>query len=153
MGELDAGHCALLAHEAEGAREGFDVAVVPEAEVVRADASLGHHRGRLGDHGAGAALREAAEVDQVPVGGDAVHARVLAHRGHDDAVAQAQVAYWQGIEEASAHESTSANKGFLGGGYEIIARRIIPTIVIGFRWTLRTLPASTPNDLKREDNP
>jgi hypothetical protein len=48
--------------------------------------------GRLGHHEAGGALRELAEVHQVPVVGRAVLGVVLAHRRHDDPVGKHKVA-------------------------------------------------------------
>ena len=62
------------------------LAVVPHADVAMGDAALRGDRGRLDHHDAGAALRELAEMHQMPVAGDAVGGRILAHRRNQDAI-------------------------------------------------------------------
>src|SRR5688572_15615496 len=57
------------------------------------------HRSRLDEHDAGAALRELAQMHEVPVGDVAVLRRVLAHRRDDDAVAHFDLAKLDGPEE------------------------------------------------------
>ena len=61
--------------------------------------AVGGDRRRLGDHERRAAGRAGAEVDEVPVVGEAVDARVLAHRRDDDAVGERDGAQGQRIEE------------------------------------------------------
>jgi hypothetical protein len=86
MRELDGRHRALAFHESSDPLQRRNVRVVPDAGVAVGDAAALLHRGRLHEHDAGAALRELAEVHEVPVGDMAVLRRVLAHRRHDDAV-------------------------------------------------------------------
>ena len=87
--ELHGRHRAVGGDERGHRPPGVDVRAGPEAGVLRADPALGEHGGRLGQHQAGAADRAGAEVDQVPVGGQAVGAGgVLAHRRHGDPVGQ-----------------------------------------------------------------
>ena len=50
------------------------------------------NRRRFGEHQRRAADRAAAEVHQVPVVGEAILARILAHRRDDDAIAQLDAA-------------------------------------------------------------
>ena len=57
--------------------------------LMRASADDARH---LGEHEARAAVRAAAEMDEVVVVGRAVDARVLRHRRHDDAVRQRDAA-------------------------------------------------------------
>src|SRR5690606_32781735 len=84
--ELHTGHGAVPGNEPEDTREHLHVIVFPEAEVVRTDTPFGRHGGGLGEHGAGAANRPAAQVHQVPIVSEPVATRVLAHRRHDDAI-------------------------------------------------------------------
>ena len=90
--QLHAGHGPVLRHEAEHAGQHLDVIVLPDAEVIRADAPFRQHRRRLGQDRRRPANRPAAQVDEVPVGGIPVDARVLAHGRNDDAVAEGETA-------------------------------------------------------------
>ena len=56
--------------------------------VAGGDAAFGDDGGGLGDDEAGAAEGAAAEVDEVPVVGEAVVRGVFAHGGDDDAVGE-----------------------------------------------------------------
>jgi hypothetical protein len=58
----------------------FDLFVVPQTKVFGGDAPVGGDRRGFGEHQSGTADRAAAEVDQVPVVGQAIDAGVLAHR-------------------------------------------------------------------------
>ena len=106
------GDAALRVDEADDAREHLDVLVLPDAEILRTDAAFRRDRGRFGEHQAGAADRAAAEMDEVPVVGEAVRARVLAHRRHEDAIGERDAADRQRIEQmrhaSSAHLAFSA---------------------------------------------
>src|SRR4029079_7315420 len=62
------------------------MSVIPDAGVAVGDAPALLDRGRLEEYRAGAALRELAEVHQVPVADLSVPRRVLAHRRHHNAI-------------------------------------------------------------------
>ena len=76
-----------------------DVIVFPDAEIVRADAPFGRYRGRFGENERSAAHRAAAEMNEVPVVGEAVNARVLAHRRDNDAVGKREALEGERVEE------------------------------------------------------
>jgi hypothetical protein len=80
MSQLDAGHGALSGDEAGDALQGFDLFVVPQAKVLSGDAPVGRDRRGFGKYQPRAADGAAAEVDQVPVIGQAIDARILARR-------------------------------------------------------------------------
>lgn len=63
-----------------------DVLVLPQAEIVGADAAFGTDSGGFGHDQAGSADGAAAEMDEVPFVGEAVGGTVLAHRRDRDAV-------------------------------------------------------------------
>ena len=63
-----------------------------DAEVLRADASFGRYRRRLGHHKRRAADGTRAEMHKVPVVGKAVGAGVLAHGRDDDAMGKREAA-------------------------------------------------------------
>jgi hypothetical protein len=86
MAELNAGDRALGLDERGAARKCGDELVVPKAGVADGAAAAARHLGRLHDDEAGAALRIAAGIDQVPIGGEAVDGRILVHGSDDDAV-------------------------------------------------------------------
>ena len=83
-----------------------DVLVLPDAQVGGGDAALGDDGGGLDEHEAGAALSAAAEVDQVPVVGEAVVRRVLAHGRDADAVGEGDGAELEGREERLGHDGS-----------------------------------------------
>ncbi len=99
MRELDTGQRLLRVDEANDAREAGDVAVVVDAEILRADAPIGGDGRRFGHHQRGAADGARGEMHEVPVVREPVNARVLAHRRNDDAVGQGQRTQGQRIEE------------------------------------------------------
>ncbi|MGY4316407.1 hypothetical protein ACVWW1_005734 [Bradyrhizobium sp. JR3.5] len=80
MRELDRGHRAVVLQEGGDAFERRDLLVVPDADIAVGDASFGGDRRGLDHHEPGAALGELAEMHEVPVIGEAVGCRVLAHR-------------------------------------------------------------------------
>jgi hypothetical protein len=97
--QLDAGDRALRVQEVDDPGQPGDLTVVPQADVPVADPTLrGDTRG-LDHHGAETPEREPAEVHEVVVADEAVGDRVLAHRGHDQAVRQRHAAQGQGLEE------------------------------------------------------
>ena len=103
VGELNAGHGALRFDERRDAGEHGDMLVLPDAQVVRRDASFGRHGRCLSDHHRRTPDSATAEVYEVPVSGKTVNAGVLAHRAHHDAVAQREGAEGEGLEETSGH--------------------------------------------------
>ena len=92
VGELGSGYGAVLAQEADYTREVLDVCVLPDAEIGGTDATLGDDGRGFGEDGACAANRTSAEVDEMPVVGKAVFARVLAHGGDGNAVTKRNIA-------------------------------------------------------------
>ena len=68
--------------------EGGDVGVVPDSQIAGGDAALGEDGRGLLDDQAGAALGAGAEMDEMPIGGEAVVRGVLAHGRYADAVGQ-----------------------------------------------------------------
>jgi hypothetical protein len=88
---------------------GRDLAVLPDAGVLGADAALGRDGDDFGEDEAGTARGVAAEVLLVPKGHVAIVGRVLAHGGDHDAVGQRHVAQLQRGKERIA------GLGLLGG--------------------------------------
>ena len=99
MGELDARGGAFGVEEIDDAGERRDLGIIPEAEVAVGNAGFGQDAGGFEDDEAEAAQGEAAEVDEVPVVGEAVLRRILAHRRDDRAVAKRQPAEGEGRKE------------------------------------------------------
>src|SRR5438445_1234379 len=78
MGQLDSRNGALFGNKREDAPQGFNVRVLPDAQVLGADAALGGNRRSLGNHGGGTPHGPAAQMDKVPVIGKSVCAGILA---------------------------------------------------------------------------
>jgi hypothetical protein len=82
----------------DDARQRFGVAVAPDAEVLRADARFGQNGSGFAEDDGGTSDGAAAEMDEVPVVGESVFARVLAHGRNSDAVAKRNGANCQRFE-------------------------------------------------------
>ena len=83
--------CALPVQEVHDPGERGNVVVLPDAEVVRGDSSFGKDGGGFREDEACTSDGTAAQMDQVPVVGEAVAAGVLAHRRDSDAVGQSEI--------------------------------------------------------------
>ena len=103
MGQLDAGARALRVNELRDAGEGGDVVVLPDAEIARRDAAFRSDGGGFQRDQAGAALRACAEMDKMPIGGEAVLRGVLAHGRDADAIGDREGAELKRREEWMAH--------------------------------------------------
>jgi hypothetical protein len=108
--QLDPGLAALRVDEADDPRQHRDVLVLPDAEVLRADAPFGRDGRGLGKDQRRAADGAAAEVDQVPVVREPVVAGVLAHRGHEDAAPEIDAAQHERIEQGRHARCPSGGK-------------------------------------------
>jgi hypothetical protein len=97
--QLDPGGGAVCPYEAGDPRQRFDLFVLPKTEILGADATARLDRGRFGHHQASATDGAAAEMNQVPVVGEAVRAGVLAHRGDADPVSERHAAQGERFEE------------------------------------------------------
>ena len=78
-----------------------------EAGAARRDPPLGRDAGHLGIDQPRAALGALAQVDEVPVGGRAVHRLVLRHGRDDDPVHQLHVAQAEGRSKKEAAQSAA----------------------------------------------
>ena len=99
MGELGASVGAVLVQESSDALEGEDVLVFPDAKIAWSDASFRVDGVGFGKDKGGAADGAAAEMDEVPVVGEAVDGGILAHRRDDDPVGEGYAAELNGGEE------------------------------------------------------
>jgi hypothetical protein len=109
MGELNAGGSTLRMQELGNAAQGIDLLVVPQPDIGIGDPALGRHRRRLDDDEPEAADAEAGEMGEVPVVGDAVPRRILAHRRHDQPILECEAARCEGGKEL-AHGSYLSEK-------------------------------------------
>ena len=92
MAELDGAERALVAQKVgdPAPRPRLRVGVDTGTAIGLAGTLV--HRGLLDEDDAGAAHRELAEMNEVPIAGLAVDRQVLRHRRHDDAVARRHAA-------------------------------------------------------------
>src|SRR5439155_11410540 len=77
VGQLHSGHASLFMNKTNDSTQHLDVLVVPDAEVLGTDASLGKNGGYLGQNEAGATNRAAPEMNEMPVVRESVAARIL----------------------------------------------------------------------------
>ncbi len=103
VGELDGGDGALGFKERDDAAEGFDVGVGPEAEVAEGDAAGGFDGGGFDHNEAGATGGAGAEVDEMPIVGEAIDGGVFTHGRDGDAVGEGDAADGEGGEQTARH--------------------------------------------------
>src|SRR6185312_1633943 len=77
--QLNARHRTLFGNKGEDAPQWLNVRVTPDAEVLWTDAAVRGNGRRLCNHGGSASHGPAAQMDKVPVCGESVCARILAH--------------------------------------------------------------------------
>ena len=99
MGELGARVGSVLVEERGDALELGDVFIFPDAEVAGGDTSFRTDGVCFGEDESGTADGAAAEMDEVPVVGEAVDGGVFAHGGDGDAVGQSEAAELERGEE------------------------------------------------------
>jgi hypothetical protein len=88
----------------------LEVLLVPDAEVLRRDASFGCNRRRLGEDEARAADRTGRQMREVPVIGKTVLAGILAHRRNADAIGEHDVAQSE-LAEQMGHQALFRDYG------------------------------------------
>src|SRR5258707_23203 len=92
MRQLNSRHSALRFDESSRARKRFDMRVFPDSQINRTDAAIRRDSCSFGENKRRTAHRAGSEMHQVPVRGESVHARVLAHGRNDDAIAKSNFA-------------------------------------------------------------
>ncbi|RME09434.1 MAG: hypothetical protein D6802_12030 [Ardenticatenia bacterium] len=104
MGELNAHRRTVGVAKVHNARQRRNLGVVPQAQIVFADAPARLNRCGFGDDQPTAANRPRAQVHQVPLGGAPVGSRrVHAHGRHDNAIAQRKTAQGIGRKQVRRH--------------------------------------------------
>jgi len=97
--ELDHDLLVLRVRELHDARDGFFLAVLPQADVFGRDAAFGGHGGGFDAGQAWSALHDAADVCGVPFGVVAVLGAVLAERRQHNAVLEGGAPDLERVEE------------------------------------------------------
>ena len=87
-------------NETDDSTQHFDVLVVPDAEILGTDASLGKNGGCLGQNEAGATNRAAPEMNEMPVVRESVAARILTHRRDEHPIRKRQISNRERIKQA-----------------------------------------------------
>jgi hypothetical protein len=93
MGDLHRWDAVLLFDESGDAGQHWNVLITPNAQILGRDPPFRGHRRGFRKHDRRTANRPAGQMDEVPVVGKAIYARVLAHGRHDDSVRQLYTAY------------------------------------------------------------
>ena len=101
--ELDTGTDSLRVDEVDDALQSGDVLILVDSEVAGCNAAFGDDRRGFEHDEAWAALRAAAEMNHVPVAGEAVVCRVLAHGRDTDAVGKGDRTELKRRKEGLAH--------------------------------------------------
>jgi hypothetical protein len=73
-------------------RKFFEVRILPDAEVSGTDAAFRQDGDSFGEDGTCSADGARAEMDEMPVIGEAVFTGVLAHGGDGDSIAESNIA-------------------------------------------------------------
>jgi len=96
MGKLNPGDGALYFDKPNDRSKCLRVGVGPDAAVERRDSPDRRNGGGFHHHQSRPADGPAAEMDEMPIGGQAVIAAVLAHWGNENAVAEGDFANLEG---------------------------------------------------------
>jgi hypothetical protein len=99
MRELNSRCGALAMDESRNAREHLYVLVFPKTQILGTDTRFRQYSSRFGEDERSAAYRAAAEMHEMPIRGETIGARILAHRRDDNPVAKQDIANLQAIEE------------------------------------------------------
>ncbi len=97
--DLNGRYRALRRDEAGDSLQGLDLAIMPKAKILRGDTAVFGHGNGFGKDQPGTADGAATQVHQMPVVGQAVLRRVLAHGGDHDTVRQGQLAQGKGLQQ------------------------------------------------------
>src|SRR5438477_11869121 len=100
MGQLHSSDAPLFMNEPDDSTQHLDVPVVPDAEVLRTDPSLGEDRCRLGKYESGAANRTTAKMNQMPFVSVSILARVLTHRRDEHPISKVQISNRESIKQS-----------------------------------------------------
>ena len=87
-------------NETDDSAQHLDVLVVPDAEVLGTDATLGKNGGCLGQHQSGATHRATPEMNEMPVVSESVAARILTHRRDEHPIRKRQISNRERIKQA-----------------------------------------------------
>ncbi|MCY1459285.1 hypothetical protein D9M71_767500 [compost metagenome] len=79
--------------------QGRDLFVAPQAQVLGSDASVGADGRRFAENQAGPPDGAAAQMNEVPVIGQAIDTGVLAHGRNSDSVGQGQLTQGVGFKQ------------------------------------------------------
>ena len=114
VGKLDSCTSSLRVDEVGDLGQFGDVLVFPDAEVGRGDAAFGQNGGGLNHDQSGATLGTCTEVNEVPVGGEPVLRRVLAHGRNADSIGESDRAKLKWRKKRWGHKYEFSNvKGAL----------------------------------------
>jgi hypothetical protein len=116
----------LRVNELNNSRESGDVSIAPKPEIAGGDAALWEDCRGFKDDQASATLNTATQVNEVPIGGEAVPRRVLAHGRDTDAVGKADRTELQRRKKRMAHALMDAGER---GGIQRKALRVFSEIV------------------------
>ena len=111
MGQLNAGARTLRVDELGYALERGNVVVLPDAVIGGGDTALRRDGGSLKGDQACATLSTCAEMDEMPIVGEAVLRGVLAHGRDSDAIGEGDGAKLKGREKRMAHGLLDEVKG------------------------------------------
>src|SRR5689334_6611426 len=92
MRDLDARGGPVRLKKPRDPGQRFDMLVFVDTQILWADPPARLHTGRLRHHEARSTHGTAAQMNQMPVSGEAILTAVLAHRGDSDTIAERHVA-------------------------------------------------------------
>src|ERR1039458_1306172 len=104
VGQLNAGASALRVEKACDARKCRDVLVFPDAEIAVGDAAFRRDCGGFNHDQSGAALCAGPKMDEMPIRGESVLRRILAHGRNADSIRKDDRTKLKGRKKRMAHE-------------------------------------------------
>jgi hypothetical protein len=108
VGQLHSGYASLFMNKTNDSIQHLDVLVVPDAEILGTDASLGKNGGCLSQNEAGATHRATPEMNEMPIVGVSIVTRVLTHRRDEHPIGKRQISNRERIKQAGhGHRSVT----------------------------------------------
>jgi hypothetical protein len=82
----------LFADETRDSREGFNVRILPNSQILGTDAAFGCYSRRLRENERRTTDSAGTEMNEMPIRGKSIGARILAHGRNNDSIPQRDAA-------------------------------------------------------------
>src|SRR6266404_6816529 len=136
MGQLHSGDASLFVNETDDSSQHLDVPVCPDAEILRTDASLGKNGRGLSKYQSRATDGATAKMNEMPIVGVSVVARVLAHRRDEHPIGKFYFSNRERIKQASHGQRSVVRVQWSHATRHLVTA---PAIIASLNWVTSAL--------------